>query len=125
MTRILKLAAQLAAIVYVALFALRNAEPVSLDLVLFELESLPVCFVVLLAMGCGALAATALLGASAYRLRGQRRLGERRILELEQELHGMRTLPLTRGGGDEPDAVDSTHRSERGDAREPGGPAPE
>jgi uncharacterized integral membrane protein len=102
--KILRHVVQVAVVIYVALFAISNVEPATLDLVLFTIGPWPLSLVVLLAVGSGALGATLLCGLSVARARGQRRVGAKRIAELEQELHGMRTLPLGKPDDDEPTA---------------------
>jgi uncharacterized integral membrane protein len=99
--RILRHVVQIAVVIYVALFAIRNVEPATLDLVLFSVGPWPLSLLILLAAGAGALGATLVCGLGVARARSQRRVGQRRIAELEQELHGMRTLPLGTPDDDE------------------------
>jgi len=83
-----------AAVIYAAFFALKNLEPVSLDLVFFELGPMPMALASLAAVGVGALLAGLVLAWPVLHARSQRRRDLRRIEELERELHGLRTLPL-------------------------------
>jgi uncharacterized integral membrane protein len=79
---------------YAIYVAISNGDRVSFDLLFFRAEGVPLWLLVLGAFVLGA----ALTGAVAtlalvqlrFRLRGQRR----EIGRLEQEVHGLRTLPL-------------------------------
>ena len=89
-----RMALLVAAIVYVALFTLSNSAPTGLDLVFFSVQPLSLSLIVLVAAAIGAAVTAAGLAWTVGRLRLDQRRQARRIVELEQELHGLRTLPL-------------------------------
>jgi len=90
---------------YLAVLATRNTEPVNLDFWFSELLGIPSWLVVVGAALVGALTASALLAWPLARLGLRSRQERRRIEQLEQEIHGLRTLPLAdelRSAGDDP-----------------------
>ena len=91
----LRLLAAVAGILYVALFAMQNMEPAELDLVFFQLGPMPRALIVLAAMAVGASLAGLALAWPMVSGRVQQRRDTRRIQELEREIHGLRTLPLS------------------------------
>jgi len=98
----LRVAAAVAALLYVAVFAMKNMEPAVLDLVFFEIGPMPVALVALVAMGAGAALASLALAWPVLQGRVQQRRDTRKIEELEREVHGLRTLPIS------DDQLDST-----------------
>lgn len=103
----LRVAATVAVLLYVAVFAISNMEPVLLDLVFFEIGPLPLALVALLAMGTGAAAASLALAWPVVQGRVQKRKDTRKIEELEREVHGLRTLPLSDEELDRPHGSES------------------
>ena len=93
-----------ALIVYAGLFALNNSELVEVDLVFMETGEHPLSLVVLGAAFLGAAAATLALTWPIWRARRQGTRDSRKIAQLEQEIHGLRTLPLSQED-DRPKAV--------------------
>ena len=90
-----------ALVVYAGLFALNNSELVEVDLVFLETGEHPLSLVVLGASFLGAVASALALSWPLWRSHRERARHTRRIAELEQEIHGLRTLPL---GGEEDEA---------------------
>jgi uncharacterized integral membrane protein len=78
----------------VAWLAIRNDERVTVDLLVTSLPDLALWQVLLGAFLCGGLAAAAALSWPYARLRLRVRNQARQITRLEQEVHGLRTLPL-------------------------------
>jgi uncharacterized integral membrane protein len=82
------------AFVVVALFAISNNEPVQLNLLLGTFGPVPLSVFVIFATAFGAAVTAAALGWSVASARLQTRRDAKRIAELEQEVHGLRTLPM-------------------------------
>ncbi len=82
-------------IVGVSLFVSRNADPVSVDLGFRTLVDVPLWMSLLGAGLLGAALAVAFFSWPLVSLRLRVRRGGKRITELEQEVHGLRTLPLS------------------------------
>ena len=80
---------------YSVLFAVRNTESVPIELPFIAEGILQGWLVVVLAGAFGAFAASMVMSWPMMRLSGQHRRDTRRISQLEQELHGLRTLPLS------------------------------
>ena len=89
-----KLGLGIAAIVIVALFAISNNEPVQLNLLFGTFGPVPLSVFVIFAVVFGAAITAAALGWTVASARMQTRRDARRIAELEQEVHGLRTLPM-------------------------------
>jgi uncharacterized integral membrane protein len=81
--------------VYAALVAWRNATPVTLDLLFGSVVDVPVWSVALGSLLLGAVAAGLACAWPILRLRLRVRSQSRRLTRLEQEVHGLRTLPLS------------------------------
>lgn len=96
----LRLALVVAAVLYVALFAMNNMQDAKVDLVFAELGPMPMALIVLASVGVGASLASLVLAWPYMQGRVHQRRTSRRIEELEREIHGLRTLPLA---SDEPD----------------------
>ena len=94
------------AAVYVALW---NDARVPLDLALVRFEQVQVGLLLLCAFLTGGALMGALLSLPLLRLRLRVRRQSRRVTRLEQEVHGLRTLPLT-----EPDEQETTASAEEG-----------
>jgi uncharacterized integral membrane protein len=79
---------------YAIYIAISNGEPVSFDLLFFRADQVPLWLLVVGAFALGAgltgLGAALAIVRLRIRLRGQRRA----VGRLEQEVHGLRTLPL-------------------------------
>jgi uncharacterized integral membrane protein len=88
-------AAALAATVFLIVAGLRNAKPVEhVDWIFGSADAVPLwCALGTSILVGGALAALA-LSVPVVRLRLRVRRAERRIAQLEREVHGLRTLPL-------------------------------
>lgn len=98
MRSVLRAIAAVGAVTYVALFVWRNGErPVELDLLLVKLPEVEVWMLALASAVIGAVAATLAFSWPLLRLRIQLRRRHRDVARLEQEVHGLRTLPLTEG----------------------------
>ena len=78
----------------VALFAINNSETVTLNLVLGEVGPLPLSLFSILSAVFGAAITATVLGWTVAGARMQARRDAKRIAELEQEVHGLRTLPM-------------------------------
>jgi uncharacterized integral membrane protein len=90
---------------YLAVVATRNTEPITLDFVFAALYGLPIWLVTAGAVLLGGLIGSGLVAWPLLRLRLRSRQDRRRIEQLEQEIHGLRTLPLDddrRSAGDDP-----------------------
>ena len=82
-------------VAYAVYLVTQNEAPVGLDLLFVQLRDVPLWSIVLGAFGIGALGTGLIVAWPLLRLRlGVRRQG-RQINRLEQEVHGLRTLPLT------------------------------
>ena len=77
-----------------AFLAGRNSEQVGVDLLLFSLNGIPLWGVLIGAFLLGGLLAGLALSWPLLRLRLKLRMQARQITRLEQEVHGLRTLPL-------------------------------
>jgi uncharacterized integral membrane protein len=91
---VLGTAAAIALAAYAAFFVAWNGEHVRIHLLFASLEGIPLWGVVLAAFALGAAVVAAVAGFSLLRLRFQLRGQRREIGRLEQEVHGLRTLPL-------------------------------
>ena len=90
-------------VVIVALFAISNNERVELNLLFGTFGPVPLSVFVIFAVLFGAAVAAAALGWTVASARMQTRRDARRIAELEQEVHGLRTLPMVEEA--KPDAL--------------------
>jgi uncharacterized integral membrane protein len=79
---------------YAVFLAIANGDQVRVNLLFWSSESLPLYAVVLGSFVLGAAAAAAASSVTLVRLRLQLRGERRRASRLEQEVHGLRTLPL-------------------------------
>ena len=77
-----------------AVLAVRNATPVDVDLLVGALSGAPLWGVMLGSFFVGALLVATILSWPYLRLRLRIRTQARQITRLEQEVHGLRTLPL-------------------------------
>jgi uncharacterized integral membrane protein len=82
------------AFVMVALFAISNSEQVKLNLLFGEFGPVPLSIFVIFAVAFGAAISAIGLGWTVASARMQTRRDAKRIAELEQEVHGLRTLPM-------------------------------
>jgi uncharacterized integral membrane protein len=82
---------------YTAWIVSTNGDPVTVTLGFRTLESVPLWMPLVAALVIGLLVAGVLLMFPLLRLRFQLRRQSRRVAELEQEIHGLRKLPI---GGD-------------------------
>jgi len=82
------------AMVLVALFAISNNEPVQLNLLIGTFGPVPLSIFVILAAAFGGAVAFSALAWTVASARMQTRRDAKRIAELEQEIHGLRTLPM-------------------------------
>lgn len=82
------------AIVIVALFAISNNEPVQLNLLFGTFGPVPLSVFVIFSVLFGGVVTALALGWTVASARMQGRRDARRIAELEQEVHGLRTLPM-------------------------------
>lgn len=80
--------------VFFALAIVRNQTAVDVDWVFGSARGVSVWRVLVAAALFGALFSALVLSIPALRLRLRLRRAERRIAELEREVHGLRTLPL-------------------------------
>jgi uncharacterized integral membrane protein len=90
---------------YLAVVATRNTEPVNLDFWFSELPGIPSWLALASAVLLGAALGSGALAWPLVRLGLRSRQERRRIEQLEQEIHGLRTLPLgdeLRNAGDDP-----------------------
>ncbi|MFQ5513130.1 MAG: lipopolysaccharide assembly protein LapA domain-containing protein [Myxococcota bacterium] len=99
MRALLVLAALVLAGSYAAWITFRNDQIVSVDLVLTAFEAVPLWQALLASFVLGALLAGLGAGLSIVRLQLQLHRSRREVERLEQEIHGLRTLPLV----EEPD----------------------
>lgn len=79
---------------YAAWLVSENGKPVDIDLIFAQLQQVPAWLVILGSLLLGALAAGLAVSWPMLRYRLRLRRSRQRIAELEQELHGLRTLPL-------------------------------
>jgi uncharacterized membrane protein YciS (DUF1049 family) len=77
-----------------ALVTIRNSDPVTIDLLFTSLPSVPLWGVLAGSFLLGAVLVAAILSWPYARLRLRVRSQSRQIARLEQEIHGLRTLPL-------------------------------
>jgi uncharacterized integral membrane protein len=89
-----RLAALVILVAYTTLFVLQNGDRVTMALPFITQGSMPGWLVVLIAAAFGGGVSALLLSWPLLRFRHQNRRDARRIHALEQELHGLRTLPL-------------------------------
>jgi uncharacterized integral membrane protein len=89
-----KLGLGIVVVVLVVLFAISNSEPVKLNLLFGEFGPVPLSVFVILAVAFGAAVCAGTLGWTVASARMQTRRDAKRIAELEQEVHGLRTLPM-------------------------------
>ena len=94
MRGLLSLGAVVAVAIVAILLATRNDARVSMDLLVFAAQDLPLWGVLLGAFATGGLLVAAILSWPYLRLRLRVRSQDRQITRLEQEVHGLRTLPL-------------------------------
>jgi uncharacterized integral membrane protein len=92
---------------YAVFLAIANGDQVRVDLLFWSSESLPLYAVVLGSFVLGAAAAGAVASYALLRMRLSLRGERRRASRLEQEVHGLRTLPLL------PEAGERAHAKER------------
>lgn len=95
MKRILVIAIVVAIALYAAVVARLNATTFELDLFFVRLPGVELWMLLFGALLLGAAAAALALSWPYFRLRLLARRQGRRITQLEQEVHGLRTLPLT------------------------------
>jgi uncharacterized membrane protein YciS (DUF1049 family) len=94
MKTVLRIAAVIALLAYAALVVARNRADVTLDLVIFPALAVEVWHVLLMSALVGAALTALLLAWPILRLRLQVRSQSRQVTRLEQEVHGLRTLPI-------------------------------
>ena len=82
-------------IAYATLFAVANNDRVEVDFVFIGTGEHPISVVVIGAAVLGALASALGLAWPLWRAHSSSRRSAREIARLEQEIHGLRTLPLT------------------------------
>lgn len=99
-------AAALSAALYLTLVATRNSELLRVNLLFLTIEQVPAWAALLGSLLLGVAAASLLLAWPFLRLRLRLRSQSRRITRLEQEVHGLRTLPLS---DQEPRSRDPLH----------------
>jgi uncharacterized membrane protein YciS (DUF1049 family) len=105
MKTVLRIAVAIVLIVYAALVVASNSARIDLDLILFPVENVAVWNVLLLSTLFGAAVMALLLAWPIVRLRLQVRSQNRRVTRLEQEVHGLRTLPIAESDDREPVAT--------------------
>ena len=105
MKTVIRIAAVIVLLVYAALVVASNSERVNLDLVVFPILSAAVWHVLLLSALFGAALTALLLAWPLLRLRLRVRSQSRQVTRLEQEVHGLRTLPITEAEEAEPAAT--------------------
>jgi uncharacterized membrane protein YciS (DUF1049 family) len=105
MKTVIRIVAAIALVVYAALVVARNTDPVNLDLIFFSVENLAVWNVLLMSALFGVAATALLLAWPMLRLRLKVRSQNRRVTRLEQEVHGLRTLPIAESEETEPAAT--------------------
>jgi uncharacterized membrane protein YciS (DUF1049 family) len=76
-------------------FRAGNASPIALDLIWFRVPEVEIWRAVLVSLGCGAVAASILVGFAWLRVRLLNRRYRSTIRRLETELHQLRSLPLS------------------------------
>jgi len=79
---------------FVVLAIVRNQAPATVDWVFGSAQDVPLWRALSASALLGALVAAAILSVPALRLKLRLRRAERRISQLEREVHGLRTLPL-------------------------------
>ena len=89
-----KIALVMIAMVLVGLFAISNNEPVVLNLLVGTFGPVPLSIFVILAAAFGGVVTFGTLAWTVASARMQTRRDAKRIAELEQEVHGLRTLPM-------------------------------
>jgi uncharacterized membrane protein YciS (DUF1049 family) len=99
------IALALVLVVYAAFVVANNGDHVTLNLLFVRLDLVPVWQILLITLLGGGAIATLLFTLPFVRLRLRVRSQSREIRRLEQEVHGLRTLPLTET--DEPGAARS------------------
>ena len=77
----------------------RNDQAVPVDLIFHQLADTGTGVLILVSLLLGSIAAVLVCSFPIIRLRLRERRSTRRIAELEQELHGLRTLPLSDESG--------------------------
>jgi uncharacterized membrane protein YciS (DUF1049 family) len=94
------------ALVYLGM---QNTAPIPLvDLLFVQFSAVPVWALVASSVGLGVAITTLMFTVPLFRLRLERRRKNKRVAELEQEIHGLRTLPLTADeGGTKAEAAES------------------
>lgn len=95
MRRLIPIALVIGIAVYAALVAQRNPAPLSLDLVFYRVPEVQLWLLLFGAALAGAAAALVIVSWPYLRLRLLVRRQSRRITHLEQEVHGLRTLPFS------------------------------
>ena len=95
MRRLVPIALVAAIAIYAAFVAQRNPMPLSLDLVFYRVPEVQLWLLLFVAALLGAAAALVIVSWPYLRLRLLVRRQSRRITRLEQEVHGLRTLPLS------------------------------
>jgi uncharacterized membrane protein YciS (DUF1049 family) len=102
MKAVLRIAAVIALVVYAALVVASNSARIDIDLIFFPVENVAVWHVLLLSALFGAAVTALVLAWPILRLRLQVRSQNRRVTRLEQEVHGLRTLPIAESDEREP-----------------------
>jgi hypothetical protein len=98
-----RIAALVVLVAYTTLFVLYNGDQVKMSLPFLVTGEMPGWLVAVIAGALGAFATALVLSWPLVRLSGQHRRDARRIAQLEQELHGLRTLPLAAASHEKPD----------------------
>ncbi len=89
------LAAAVAVIAYSVYLVTQNGQPVAIDLLFTSVAGAPAWSLLLVSFAAGASLTALVLSWSLLRLRLSVRRQTRRVTRLEQEVHGLRTLPLS------------------------------
>ncbi len=97
MRGVLGTAAAIALAAYAAFFVAWNGDHIRIHLLFARFDGIPLWGVVLAAFALGSALVGAVAGWSLLRLRLQLRGQRREVGRLEQEVHGLRTLPLAEG----------------------------